>query len=167
MNAASLIQHFNMLPHPEGGCYIQTYKSEGSIPATALPQNWGAHAFSTGILFLLKQGDYSHLHRIRQDEMWHFYLGGPLRLALLTPDGTYSEIILGQDILAGQHVQYVVPSGVWFGATPCPGSAFSFVGCTVAPGFEFADFELAERASLLQAFPHHVKAITEFTLGEQ
>ena len=167
MNASSLIHHFKMLPHPEGGCYVQTYKSEGCIPGKALPEGWGTHAFSTGILFLLRQGEYSHLHRIRQDEMWHFYLGGPLRLALLAPDGAYSEIILGPNVLAGQHVQYVVPSGVWFGATPCSESAFSFVGCTVAPGFEFADFELAERTTLLRAFPEQAKAISEFSLARR
>ena len=112
MNAVSIISHFNMQPHPEGGWYVETYRSAGTIPATALPSGWGMHNWSTGILFLLESGDCSHFHRIRQDEMWHFYLGGPMRLAMLHPDGKYEEIIMGQDILAGQSVQFTVPAGV-------------------------------------------------------
>ena len=96
--------------------------------------------------------------------MWHFYLGGPMRLAMLHPDGRYEEIILGQDILAGQAVQFTVPAGAWFGATPCAGSAFSFVGCTVAPGFAFTDFELAKQSELLARYPHQAAAIREFGL---
>ena len=164
MQWQDIVKHFNMQPHPEGGFYVETYRSAGSIPATALPEGWGEHNWSTGILFLLKAGDCSHFHRIRQDEMWHFYLGGPMRLAMLHPDGRYKEIILGQDILAKQSVQFTVPAGVWFAATPCAGSAFSLVGCTVAPGFAFADFELAKQSELLALYPHQAKAIHEFSL---
>lgn len=95
--------------------------------------------------------------------MWHFYLGSPLRLALLYPDGTYKEIILGQNFMAGQHLQFVVPAGVWFGATPCKESEYSFVGCTVAPGFNFSDFELANRDELIRTYPDYKDLITEFT----
>ncbi len=163
MEAQDIITHFAMQPHPEGGFYVETYRSAGTIPASALPDDWGEHNWSTGILFLLKAGDYSHFHRIRQDEMWHSYLGGAMRLAMLHPDGRYEEVILGQDILAGQSVQFTVPAGVWFGATPCAASAFSFVGCTVAPGFAFADFELAKQSELLALYPHQSSAIHEFT----
>lgn len=163
MNIDELVRHFGLAPHPEGGWYVQTYKSAGCISGDALPEGWGRHAFSTGILFLLGQGEYSHLHRIRQDEMWHFYLGGPLRLATLSPDGRSEEILLGQDILHGQQVQVVVPAGTWFGATPGCGSAFSLVGCTVAPGFEFADFELARPEVLLRDFPDCRAMIREFS----
>lgn len=164
MNAASLIDYFGMKPHPEGGFYVQTYKSAGSFSQTALSEVWKNHVFSTGILFLLNSGSYSHLHRLRQDEMWHFYLGGPLRLAMLHPDGRSQEIILGTDVLHGQQVQYVVPAGTWFGATHCSGSSFALVGCTVAPGFEFTDFELAQREQLLAHYPAAYAMITEFTL---
>ncbi len=164
MNANDIINHFNMQQHPEGGYYVETYRSTGTIASSALPAGWGKHNWSTGILFLLKSGDCSHFHRIRQDEMWHFYLGGPLRLAMLHPDGRYEEIILGQDILAGQSVQFTVPAGIWFAATPCKETAFSFVGCTVAPGFEFSDFELAKKQELLDQFPHQEQAIQEFSL---
>ncbi|MBR6000397.1 MAG: cupin domain-containing protein [Oxalobacter sp.] len=165
MQPQDIITHFGMQPHPEGGYYIETYRSAGTIPANALPDGWGEHNWSTGILYLLKAGDYSHFHRIRQDEMWHFYLGDPMRLAMLYPDGCYEEIILGKDILAGQKVQFTVPAGVWFGATPCKGSEYAFVGCTVAPGFAFADFEIAKKSDLLAAYPDQAAAIDEFGQG--
>ena len=162
MNTQDLVRHFDMTPHPEGGFYRETYRSAGSIPASALPGFSGARSHSTAILFLLRQGEVSHLHRIRQDELWHFYLGGPLRLVMLSPKGRQSEIVLGQDVLQGQQVQYVVPAGCWFGATPAAGTAFALVGCTVAPGFDFADFELAERAALERRFPEAGGLIRDF-----
>lgn len=164
MEADNIISHFNMQPHPEGGWYVETYRSAGTIPAIALPSGWGVHNWSTGILFLLKSGNCSHFHRIRQDEMWHFYLGGAMRLAMLHPDGKYEEIIMGQDILDGQSVQFTVPAGVWFAATPCEGTDYAFVGCTVAPGFEFSDFEMAKKEDLLRQYPHQEQAIQEFSL---
>lgn len=161
--AASLISHFALEPHPEGGFYRRTYHSAESIAPAALPPRFTKERyFSTGILYLLRAGEYSHLHKIQQDEMWHFYLGGPLRLAILSPQGVAHEIILGQHVLAGEYVQYVVPAGHWFGATPCVGTVFSFVGCTVAPGFDFADFTLGVRADLLQSFPKAAICVQEF-----
>ncbi len=168
MDPQKLVNHFDMSPHPEGGFFAETYRSEGAIPADALPGFGGARNFSTGILFLLRQGEYSHLHRLTQDEMWHFYLGAPLRLAVIRPDGTAEEVLLGQDVLNGQHLQYTVPGGCWFGATPAEGSSFALhtaegnVGCTVAPGFDFADFELADPATLEQAFPESAGLVREF-----
>ena len=163
MNVRDIVTRFNMTPHPEGGFYTETYRSAGSIPATVLPGCAGERSFSTAILFLLRQGEYSRLHRIRQDEIWHLYLGGPLRLVSLSARGEYREVLLGRDILGGQEVQYAVPGGCWFGATPCPGAEYALVGCTVAPGFEFADFELGERGRLEQAFPAAREIIREFT----
>ena len=142
MDPQKLVEHFSMSPHPEGGFFAETYRSQGAIPADALPGFGGTRNFSTGILFLLRRGEYSHLHRLKQDEMWHFYLGAPLRLAIVRLDGTAEEILLGQDVLNGQYLQYTVPGGCWFGATPAEGSDFALVGCTVAPGFDFADFEM-------------------------
>lgn len=144
MDPQKLVEHFSMSPHPEGGFFAETYRSQGAIPADALPGFGGTRNFSTGILFLLRRGEYSHLHRLKQDEMWHFYLGAPLRLAIVRPDGTAEEILLGQDVLNDQYLQYTVPGGCWFGATPAEGSDFALVGCTVAPGFDFADFEMAD-----------------------
>lgn len=166
MNAETLIAHLNLAPHPEGGFYRRTYSSSGRICQEALPCGFtGARAFSTAILFLLREGDYSRLHRIRQDELRHFYLGGPLRLVLIGargPETAAREVLLGQNLLAGQRLQYAVPAGSWFGATPCPGSAFSLLGCTVAPGFDFVDLELGSREKLLAAFPQASACIREF-----
>ena len=99
MDPQKLVEHFSMSPHPEGGFFAETYRSQGAIPADALPGFGGTRNFSTGILFLLRRGEYSHLHRLKQDEMWHFYLGAPLRLAIVRPDGTAEEVLLGQDVL--------------------------------------------------------------------
>lgn len=152
MNPEELIAHFALVPHPEGGFYRRTYCSSGTIPQAALPPDFaGPRPFGTAILFLLREGGYSRLHRIRQDEIWHFYLGGPLRLALL-----------GQNPLDGQHLQYAVPAGFWFGATPSPGSGFSLAGCTVSPGFDFADLKLGRRKELLATFPAAAACIREF-----
>ncbi|UQZ91115.1 cupin [Deltaproteobacteria bacterium Smac51] len=162
---ANIIRQLNMIPHPEGGSFVESYRANGLIPARALPDGFsGDRSYSTAIYFLLEGGQKSHLHRIRQDETWHFYLGDPLRLVMIGPSGDPSEIILGQDILAGQHLQYTVPAGVWFGATPAPGAIYSLVGCTVAPGFDFADFELASGTELKKAWPSISGLISEFVL---
>ncbi len=163
MKAKALIDRYGLVAHPEGGYYRETYRSGGVIDRSALPDRFGgSRHFSTAIVFLLERGQYSHLHRIHSDEMWHFYLGGPMRLAMIHPDGRTEEILLGQDVGAGQYLQYVVPAGVWFGATPCESSDFSFVGCTVSPGFDFADFEMGERQTLAEAFPDALACIAEF-----
>lgn len=150
----ALIQHFQLAPHPEGGFFRETYRDRGVIPHNALPKRFaGERNYSTAIYFLLPEGQRSRLHRITADEAWHFYLGDPLVVVEIGPNGTTRETTLGSDVLAGQHVQHVVPAGHWFGAYPATGSRFSLVGCTVAPGFDFADFTMGERAALLQQFP--------------
>lgn len=162
-DSAAIIRHFGMRPHPEGGHYVRVYRSNGVIPQPALGNAFnGERPYSTAILYLLRQGEISRLHRLRQDEIWHFYLGGPLRLPVISPCGELSEVYLGRDILAGQHLQYAIPGGHWFAAAPVPGNAYTLVGCTVSPGFDFDDFELAEEERLKHAFPHLFPAIREF-----
>jgi len=162
--AALLIEQYGMRPHPESGFFAETYRSPGLIPRAALPAEYaGERCFSTAIVFLLQENDFSALHRLRQDEVWHFYLGGALRLVMISPDGKFSEFILGRNGAAGDVVQAVVPAGYWFGAKPATGAAFSFVGCTVAPGFDFADFELADRFNLLAKFPALETILLGFT----
>jgi predicted cupin superfamily sugar epimerase len=112
---------------------------------------------------LLIEGTKSNLHQLGSDEMWHFYLGGPLHLAQIHPDGRAEQVLLGSDINQGQQLQCIVTAGTWFGAYPDVGSAFSFVGCTVAPGFEYADFELASRRQLLDQYPHAKDLIERLT----
>lgn len=143
-----LIKTYDLSPHPEGGYFKETYRSEGLIQSKSLPlsipeTHKDSRAYSTAIYFLLPEGQYSKLHRIHSDEAWHFYLGGPLKIVGIDLDGNPYEVVMGQDFLKGQKLQHVVPAGHWFAARPEPGSKFCFVGCTVAPGFDFRDFEMA------------------------
>jgi hypothetical protein len=154
VEARNLIDHLGLLPHPEGGFYRETYRAGLRLSDAALaPRFPAARDASTAIYYLLAQGDRSRLHRIRSDEVWHFYLGDPLLVIELTEDGSTLMTTLGTDIAAGQRPQHVVPAGRWFGACPASGSAFSLVGCTVAPGFDFADFEMASADALLSTYP--------------
>lgn len=159
-----LIKKYQLIPHPEGGYFRETYRSECVISHQVLPSNFkGDRNYCTGIYFLLPQGTKSCLHRIQSDEMWHFYLGGSMTLVLMHEDYGVQNIILGSDIQAGETVQFVVPGGWWFGGYPNPESMYSFVGCTVAPGFDFADFELATRTNLLSKFPESSELILKLT----
>lgn len=162
LNAAQLIQQYTLQPHPEGGWFKETYKCHEYIPASALPKRFGSNrAFSTAIYFLLEQGNFSAFHRIKSDECWHFYAGDPLRVYVLQPNGHLDIIDLGNDIFQGQQFQYIVPANCWFASRPLPGSSFCFVGCTVAPGFDFADFEMADAASLIAKYPQYQNIIKE------
>ena len=163
LSVEELIRKFDLKNHPEGGYFTQSYRSSEMISQHALPSRYkGDRSFSTSIYFLLPSGTVSHLHRITSDEIWHFYSGGPLELLQLHPDGNMEKVILGQDLEAGQKVQHVVPAGCWFGARPADDSPYSFVGCTVAPGFDFADLELADPADLCRVFPAFKKDILRF-----
>jgi len=163
MNAQEIISHFGMRPHPEGGFFRRTYEAPQILSADEMPCGFmGPRPVSTAILFLLQQGHYSRLHRIRQDELWHFYMGGPLRLACIDTHGYPREVMLGQDILAGQHVQFTIPGGCWFGATPAPGTQFTLVGCTVSPGFDMEDLRLGQPEELTLRYPMAKDCIREF-----
>ena len=158
--AESLVNYFNMLPHPEGGFYKETYRSDELIPHGALPQRFvGDRYFSTVIYFLLEKGNFSGFHKIQSDECWHFYAGQALLIYVLHNDSVLQTIRLGNDILNGEVIQAVVPAGCCFASEPAPVSDFSFVGCTVAPGFDFADFELAKAAELVIVFPGYMDLI--------
>lgn len=150
-----------MQPHPEGGFFAETYRSTESVPQAALPARFaGVRAFSTAIYFLLESHNRSALHRIQSDEVWHFYAGGPLEVFVIEPNtGVLTVIRLGNRPDRGEVFQAVVRAGCWFGSKPMTGSDFSLVGCTVAPGFDFADFELADRAEMLRQFPQHQAVI--------
>jgi predicted cupin superfamily sugar epimerase len=159
MTARHYIDHLQLKPHPEGGFYKETYRSEGNIQAGCLPNEVkGDRSFSTAIYFLLQESDFSAFHRIKSDECWHFYEGGTLLIHVLQ-DGIYSCIRLGRNIHEGETFQYVVPAGAWFASEPAPSSFFTLVGCTVAPGFDFADFEMAEKKNLVLQFPEHASLI--------
>lgn len=154
MDYREIIEIFNMEKHPEGGYYKELYRSEGIIKKAGLPGHFsGDRNFCTDIFYLLPKGEKSALHRIKSDEMWHFYLGGPMTLVQISEDGKIQLTILGQDIKKGHQLQHPVPAGCWFGAYPNADSEYSLMGCTVAPGFDFEDFEMKNRDELLKQFP--------------
>ncbi|QJD78240.1 cupin domain-containing protein [Spirosoma rhododendri] len=164
MNAQEYVQTLQMQSHPEGGYFAETYRSAEMVAGDALPERFGgSRAMSTAIYFLLESHHISALHRIQSDEVWHFYDGGPLDVFVIDPAGELYIIRLGRDLSAGEVFQAVVPAGCWFGSKPAVGTAFSLVGCTVAPGFDFADFELADQEALLAEFPQHAAVIRQLT----
>ena len=154
LTAAEYIQALELQPHPEGGYYRQTYASEEQLNAAALPQRFGGdRSVSTAIYFLLEGKDYSAFHRIKSDELWHFYTGGGLHIYVIHPDGRGEVLLLGNDLANGYRFQQVVKAGCWFASKPANENSFSLVGCTVAPGFDFADFEMAREEELLKQYP--------------
>jgi len=141
------IEKLRLEAHPEGGYFRQTYKSEMMIAREALPPGFSeARAASTAIYFLLEGENFSAFHRLRSDEVWHFYAGEALLVHVIHPSGKYSRILLGCDLEAGQVFQAVVPAGRWFASQVEDGKGRALVGCTVAPGFEFEDFEMGRGA---------------------
>jgi len=156
-----LIQFYQLLPHPEGGYYKETYRSTEHIPSNSIPERFkGSRSFSTAIYFLLVENSFSAFHRIQSDECWHFYAGDSVDIHVLHANGDYELIKLGNNIEIGEQYQAIVPAGAWF-ASKTNGNN-SLVGCTVAPGFDFADFELANAAELTSQFPAQVSLIKSF-----
>ena len=162
-NAQSYIEALQMRPHPEGGFFRESYRSEQTMEAPAPGGGTRQRSVCTAIYFLLEAGNFSAFHRIRSDEIWHFYAGQALEVLELLPSGELCCTRLGPDILRGELPQYVVPADTWFASRVADGGTFSLVGCTVAPGFDFADFRLAQRQELLEIFPQHRPVITELT----
>lgn len=135
MTADEIIRHFGMKPHPEGGHYIETFRSPG-------PQrDAGGRSTGTAIYFLLKAGERSHWHKVDADEIWHHYAGAPLELSMSDDARNVRHFRLGCDFALGEQPQIVVPRHVWQAARSL--GAWTLVGCTVSPGFEFAGFEMA------------------------
>jgi hypothetical protein len=165
MTAEEAVSRLGLSPHPEGGFYRETYRASDVLPRESLPKRFaGPRNAATAILYLLPEGAKSRLHRIASDELWHFHLGGALELVELAPDGRVETTILGTDLKSGEVLQKAVPAGRWFGARPRAGAGWCLVGCTVAPGFDFADFELGKRAELLRSFPGaraEIEALTD------
>lgn len=153
-----LLDRFSLMPHPEGGYYKETYRSIEQISQSALPDRFsGNRTYSSAIYFLLEKGNFSAFHRIQSDECWHFYAGDTLWVHVIYPDGKLVTTPLGNT--TDTVYQFVVPAGCWFASETAPGGLFSFVGCTVAPAFDFADFELANARTLSLQFPKHADLI--------
>jgi len=142
-----LVAKLQLIPHPEGGFYRETYRSIKN--------------YSTCIYYLLTSDTFSAFHRIKQDEIWHFYSGEPISLHLINPEGAYTKIMIGNNMKTNQIPQFVVPAGYWFAANV--ESDYALVGCTVSPGFDFSDFELAKKKDLIKQFPPIEAIINRFT----
>jgi uncharacterized protein len=159
-SAEELIAFLKLQPHPkEGGFFRETYRSTTRLAAMHLPPHYGGErSASTAIYYLLTPGTFSAIHRLATDEIFHFYLGAPVRMLHLDAAGG-QEIVLGPDITSGHQVQVVVPRGVWQGSILEPGGSFALLGCTVAPGFDYGDYEHGKRDELLQQFPAYADLI--------
>jgi predicted cupin superfamily sugar epimerase len=158
------IGRLGLAKHPEGGYYKETYRSKESIARESLPERFqGARAFSTAIYFLLPANEFSAFHRIKQDEVWHFYEGSSLTVHVITPAGEYVAIKLGRDPERGETHQAVVKAGCLFGASLDGEGTYGLVGCTVAPGFDFEDLEIPDRKELLARYPRHRGVIERLT----
>lgn len=156
------LDRLNLVPHPEGGFYAETYRSTEIHRAggDAFPEG---RSLATGIYFLIGAGMFSAFHRIRSDEMWHHYYGCPLEIHVIDGSGRLTTQRLGLELERGERPQYVVPSGHWFASSVSDESGYALVGCTVAPGFDFEDFELADRATLTANYPEHAALIARLT----
>ena len=163
-DAAYWIEKLKLESHPEGGYFRQTYRSDLILSRAALTKQFtGDRAASTAIYFLLAGEDFSAFHRLGSDELWHFYIGSTLVVYVIDADGEYSEIVLGSDPDAGEALQAVVKAGCWFASRVQDRNSFALVGCTVSPGFDFEDFELAKRAELVRLYPQHQDVIERLT----
>ena len=159
-----LVSKLQLQEHVEGGYYKETYRSSGIIKQGSTPENFnGDRNYSTGIYFLLTSDIFSAFHRIKQDEMWHFYEGSPLTVHMILENGSYSFQRIGLDLDGGELPQFTVPKNVWFASEIEDPNTYCLCGCTVSPGFDFADFELGERKMLLNSYPEHSSVIHRLT----
>ena len=160
MTAAEYVKGLSLQPHPEGGWYAENFRSEMRIHP---PGFSGARNALTSIYFLLEAGNFSALHRIKSDEIWHFYDGDALEIVEIDPLGVLKITCLGRNLHRQELLSYTVKAGHWFGSRPAAGSSFSLVGCSVAPGFDFSDFEMPGQDFFLDAFPQHEAVVREIT----
>lgn len=165
LTAEAVIARLKLVPHPrEGGYFRETYRSPLRIAAGALPAEYaGERSASTAIYYVLTPNTFSEIHRLATDEVFHFYLGDPVEMLQLAPDGRGAVVRLGSDLAAGDLPQVVVPAGVWQGSRLVSGGRFALLGTTVAPGFDFADYTHGQRDNLLADFPDFAELIRALT----
>jgi predicted cupin superfamily sugar epimerase len=163
----ALVERLGLMPHPEGGFFRETYRSATEIPGGSLGGSFPeARPVSTGIYYMLVGDDFSAFHRIKSDELWHHYAGSEAIIHIIGLDGTYRALRVGSDLDKGEEPQAVVPAGAWFAAEVADTASYALMGCTVAPGFDYADFEMAERAELLRLCPGRRELIMRLTRVE-
>ena len=168
MTADEIKALLNLEPHPrEGGQFVETWKSDEVIPLASLPERYrGPRHAGTAIYYLLEPGTFSEFHRLSSDELFHFYLGDPVEMVQLSPDGTGRTILIGNDLKQGMLPQVLAPKGIWQGSRLVPGGRFALLGCTVSPGFEYADYEAGSRVELLHRYPQYREQIELLTKVE-
>lgn len=160
MTVEKWIDYYQLEPHPEGGFFNQVEK-----PKDMLDEGNGKfRARYTSIYFLLTHDNPSRFHRLTSDEIWYYHTGSPLTVHMISPEGEYSSVELGTNLNSGQVLQYTVPKGYLFGSTVEETDSYALVSCMVAPGFEYDDFELFERAEMLNEYPQHAEIIKRLTL---
>jgi predicted cupin superfamily sugar epimerase len=169
LTAEDIIELLHLEPLPvEGGFYCQTYRAHETLRRADLPDRYtGERALSSAIYYLLHGSHFSALHRLLTDEVYHFYLGHPVELLLLYPDGTGEVRRLGHDLAAGQRPQITVPRGVWQGSRLAKRGHFALLGTTMAPGYDQADFELGSRERLLDSYPERAEEIYALTRTDE
>lgn len=155
-NAAYWIDKLDLAPHPEGGYFRETIVSDDLLATDNLPRVYdGPRRVFSLIFYLLKSGQVSKLHRLKSDEIWNFYAGSRLAIHIIAADGAYEEKKLGPDIENGESFQHIVKHGCWFGASVDVTDSYALVGCFVAPGFDYRDFEIGDKKDLLRMHPEH------------
>jgi predicted cupin superfamily sugar epimerase len=167
MTAEKLKSLLNLVPLSiEGGYFAETYRSTEMISSECLPDRYsGRRSVGTAIYYLLEPGTFSEIHRVASDEIFHFYLGDPVEMLQLWPDGSGKRVLIGTNIEKGMAPQVVVPQGVWQGARLAAGGKFALLGCTVSPGFEYADYESGSRQHLCELHPAYRDMIWALTTG--
>ncbi len=164
MIAKEIIEKLDLQEHPEGGYFKEMYRSEEKISNSELGERYqGDRNHSTCIYFLLTSKKFSAFHKINQDEIWHYYKGAPIKLHIISKEGGYSFVMIGNDFDKDEVPQHVVKGGDWFAAEVLERDAYTLVGCTVAPGFDFADFVLPKREELIGMFSEHEEVIRKLT----
>jgi uncharacterized protein len=159
-----IIKLLELKPHPEGGFYKETYRSDEDLSKEILPTRYyGPRCFGTCIYYLLTKETFSMIHRIKSDEIFHFYLGDPVEMLNLFPDGKGKVITIGSDLINGMIPQVIVEKGVWQGACLKEGGKFALLGTTVAPGFDFNDFEVGKQKNILSEYPEFKEIIKKLT----
>ena len=158
------IELLGMESHPEGGYFVETYQSPDILQKNGLPDRYTSDRFSVKVIyFLLPADQVSKFHRLKCEEVWCYHCGASLTLSMIAPDGILQHVQLGPDWENGEQFHIIIPHGVWFGARVNPPGGYSLVSCLTVPGFEFADFELADRQQLFHEYPQHTQIIEMLT----